>query len=987
MIRNRWSWQRRIHVGRRPSFRLVCELMESRQLLSTFVVTNASDAPAPSANSLRWAILQVNADTSPDTIQFDIPGAGVHSIQLTSPLPPVVNSVVLDGTTQPNYQGVPLIQLDGSKLGPGSDGLVVTGGGSTVSGLAIVGFRGSAIVLESSGGDVVAGNYLGVSASSGKATPNGEGISVTASSRNTIGGTASGAGNLISGNSTNGIDINNGEGPAINNQIMGNLIGTTASGLTALANGGAGILIDGASSTEIGSPSSGFSNVVSGNLGAGIKVTSAAAGTTIANDAIGVGEDGTTLIGNGGDGILVDGALGVTVGGNVPNQANVIGGNQANGIETMGGTGGILVESNFIGTDSTGKLLNLGNRENGIQLASSSNTIGGTGASVANTIDFNGSGQVGSGVQLVGSPAQNAILSNSIYGNAGLGINLGDGPTPNHAPGTPGPNNYQNYPTLSSSQSDGSSVTTITGSLYSIAKTTFLMQFFASPNAGLDGFGQGKNLIGSQSVQTDANGNVVFTAPIPSGTAAGQFISATATDPDGDTSEFSADVRVQPEINLIVSGSANPNPVDAGQELTYTITVTNSGDLAADGVILTDQLPASVSKVSASVSSGFIEPSMGATVTASVGTLAAGATATLTIVVETTANSVGTITDSVSVSSQETDPTPAGLNATINTQVLASADLSVVMTASPTSVLADGDLTDTITISNLGLDPASGVTASLPLAPGVKFLSAVPGSATVTSSGGEVVVTVATMAANTQVTVTVTVEATIAGPLDQTVTVSSSSLDGNLSNNTSSTTAQVVPAADLAVSIAGSAPAANPGDEFEYTVSAINNGPNDASNVMLSDTLPAGVTFVSASSPPNLVPTYSDGVVSLAINSIVQGATVTMAIVVTPTAQPGSTLIDMASVAAQETDPDTTNNTATLDTPVVGVSDLGISVTAQPGTVYVGQDVTFTVTVSNQGPDDEPNAVMTCPVVECGLRLGKLPPGLDPIAGRRALDG
>ena len=324
----------------------------------------------------------------------------------------------------------------------------------------------------------------------------------------------------------------------------------------------------------------------------------------ILNNAIGVGEDGTTLVGNGGDGILVDGALGAIVGGSDPNQANVIGGNEANGIETMGGTGGILVEGNFIGTDSTGKLLNLGNRENGIQLASSSNTIGGTGASAANTIDFNGSGQVGSGVQLVGSANQNAILSNSIFGNAGLGINLGDGPTPNHAPGTPGPNNYQNYPTLSSSQSDGSSITTINGSLYSIANTTFLIQFFASPNAGLDGFGQGKNLIGSQSVQTDANGNVAFTVPIPSGTAAGQYISATATDPDGNTSEFSADVRVQPEINLNLSASATPNPVAAGGELTYTISVTNSGDLAANNVTLTDQLPGSVSVVSASVSLG-----------------------------------------------------------------------------------------------------------------------------------------------------------------------------------------------------------------------------------------------------------------------------------------------------------------------------------------------------------------------------------------------
>ena len=966
MIRSGWSFQRRIHVGRRKSFRLVCELMETRQLLSTFVVTNTSDAPIPTANSLRWAIQQVNADTFNDTIAFDIPGTGVQSIRLSSPLPALMNSVVLDGTTQPNYQGVPLIQLDGSNAGSGN-GLVISGGGSTVSGLAIVGFSGSAIVLDSLDGDVVQGNYLGVSAASGLAQANGEGISVTDSSKNTIGGVANGAGNLISGNSTNGININDGEGPATDNQVMGNLIGTTASGLAALPNGGAGIFIGGVSRTEIGVASSGFSNVISGNLGAGIEVTSGASGTTILNNAIGVGGDGKTMVGNGGDGILIDGALGGIVGGSDLYQGNVIGGNQQNGIETFAGSGGILVEGNFIGTDSTGKLLNLGNLENGIQLASSSNTIGGTGAGVSNTIDFNGSGQVGSGVQLVGSVNQNTILSNSIYGNSGYGINLGDAPTPNHTPGTPGPNNDQNYPTLSSSQSDGSSITTINGTLYSIANATFQIQFFASPSAGQQGFGQGQNLIGEDSVQTDQNGNGTISLAIPSGTSAGQYISATATGPGGNTSEFSADVQVQPEINLALSGSANPNPVTAGNELTYTISVTNSGDLAADNVMLTDQLPGSVVKVSASVSQGQIVPTMGPTVVAHVGTLAPGGTVTLTIVVNTTASSVGNITDSVSVSSQEADPTPSELSTTITTTVLPvppSADLSVVMTASPTSVSVDSDVTDTFTISNLGQEDASGVTATLPLAPGVSVISANSGSTgvTVTTTGGQVVATAATLAANTQIVVTVIVEPTIAGALSQTVTVSSDALDPNLSNNSSTTTTSVGPAADLAVSIAGSSPKVNPGDEFTYTVSATDNGPSDASNVTLSDTLPPGVTYVSASSSQTSVPSYSDGVVSLSIDSISDGAKVTLLIVVVPTAQPGSTLLDSASVATMETDPNPTNNTATLETPVVGVSNLGISVSAQPGTVYVGQGVTYSVTVTNQGPNNEPDAIVTCPL-------------------------
>ena len=121
------------------------------------------------------------------------PEGGVQSIQLTSPLPPIVNSVVIDGTTQPNYQSSPLIQLDGSQARSGSNGLVISAGDSTVEGLAIVGFSGSAIVFNSLGGNVVAGNYLGVTASGNQAEANGAGITVIGSSANTIGGSTAAA--------------------------------------------------------------------------------------------------------------------------------------------------------------------------------------------------------------------------------------------------------------------------------------------------------------------------------------------------------------------------------------------------------------------------------------------------------------------------------------------------------------------------------------------------------------------------------------------------------------------------------------------------------------------------------------------------------------------------------------------------------------------------------------------------------------------------
>jgi uncharacterized repeat protein (TIGR01451 family) len=955
MTRSRTRRRHEISRVRRVAVRLRIEVMESRELLSTFIVTNTSDNAIPATNSLRWAITQVNKDATPDTIDIEITAGGFQSIQLSSALPALTNAVTIDGTKEQGFNSVPLIELDGSNLGSSSNGLVLSGGQSTVQGLAIVGFTGSAIVLNTQGGDVVAGNYLGVTTSGNLADANGQGISIIGTSNNTIGGSVAAAGNLIAGNLANGIQIEAGNGGAAANEITANLIGTNASGSAALANGQAGIEIDGATGTLIGLPQTGLANVVAGNLGPGIKVTANATGTVIQSNFIGLAANGTTVIGNGGDGIWLDDAPSATIGGTAASQGNLIGGNEGNGIETSNGTIAVI-EGNAIGSSLTGTR-NLGNRGNGIQLASSSNTIGGTASGAGNTIDDNGNGQIGSGIQLVGSVNQNEILSNSIFGNGGLGINLGDGPTPNHAPGTSGPNDYQNYPTLSLAQSNGST-TTINGSLYSIPTTTFMLQFFASPSASQNGFGQGKQLVGSESVATDQNGNATFSVPLPEGVAPGAYISATATDPLGNTSEFAADVQTLGQINLSLVATGTPNPVPAGGDLTYLFTLTNSGTIAATNVTLTDQLPPSVTLVSASVSQGFTHTSLGGTtVSASLGMLNAGVTATLTIVVQTSAASVGTISDTASGSSGGDDP----VSATVTTTVQAAADLSVVMTSAPGPIFAGGDLTDTITITNSGPETATGVTASLPLPTGVSYISEGQGSPPVTNSNGQLVIDMGTIASGASATVSLVVQPTITGTLTQTVTVSSSSYDPTTANDSSTTTTPVSPGADLGVIITGSAGSADTIDNFTYTVVVTNNGPGNDTGVVMNDTLPAGVTVVSLSSQ-NGVPTQSGGTVSLSIGLLNEGATATMTIVVTPTVAPGTEMVDSATVGGDLGDAVQGNNTASLTTPVVGVSDLGVMASAPAGPFYVGQNVVYSLIVSNQGPDLEPNATVTCPV-------------------------
>ena len=526
--------------------------MERRQLLSTFWVTNTNDDTKP--NSLRWAVIQANSAGASSTIGFNISGPGPISIRLNSPLPVLTNPVLIDGTTEPGYQGPPVIEIDGSGLsGAGNDGLVISAGDSTIRGLAIDGFSGSAIVLKSSSGNVVEGNYLGVSPSGTVAVPNGQGLSILGSSRNTIGLGAGGLGNVISGNTGDGILIQPDVTDSSANLINGNWIGTAANGTTAMGNSLSGIAIESSDNNVIGSPGQAFANIVSGNVVAGISVTAGATGTVIRGNLIGLAGDYKTPLGNGGDGILLEDAPGTTVGGTDPGDANLITSNHGDGINTSGQTTGLLVAGNSIGTDASASL-ELGNLGSGISLGSSSNTIGGTAVGAANVIEFNGTGRVGAGVELVGVVNHDLIVSNSIYANAGLGINLGGGPTPNHAPGTTGPNDYQNYPVLSLAQSDGDQ-TVIQGSLYESPNSSYLIQFFSSPTADFSGHGQGKVLIGSCDVATDENGNGTFTEPIPAGVTPGQFISATATSAANDTSEFSSDVAVQGQINLVLTPS------------------------------------------------------------------------------------------------------------------------------------------------------------------------------------------------------------------------------------------------------------------------------------------------------------------------------------------------------------------------------------------------------------------------------------------------
>jgi uncharacterized repeat protein (TIGR01451 family) len=620
--------------------------------LATFVVTNTNDS---GAGSLRQAITSANQSAGADAISFSIPGVGTQTINLLVGLPTIIGTVTIDGTTQNPQASSPPIELNGSGAPALAIGLNISASSCVVRGLVVNRFDGSGISLGS-GSQHIEGCYIGTDATGTALQGNGEqGVAISSSSNSTVGGTTVAARNVISGNSGNGVLI---LGPASNNLVQGNFIGTNAAGTQALGNSGDGIeMVSGSNSVTncaIGGTAAGAGNVISGNNGSGVQFFGVGTGNLIQGNLIGTSASGTQALGNLLNGVVISDATGTTIGGSVATATNIISGNGTEGVRINNTTAtGNAVKGNRIGTrgDGTAALPNAGDGVVVINSAAN-NTIGGV-AGEGNLIAFNS----GVGVR-VDSGTGNAILTNAIYANQGLGIDLTPaGVTANDlGDGDNGANNLQNFPVLQTANSvAGGSM--VQGTLNSTASATFTIQFFANDVVDASGNGEGQLFIGSTSVTTNASGNASFNAPLTGSATTGQFISATATNAQGNTSEFSACIAYG-AADMSVTKTVAPSPALAGSTVTYTITVTNNGADTAQTITLTDNLPAAVAFASCTATGGGVCGGLGNNRTVSFASMAAGASATVTITatLNCTAANGASINNVASVTSATRDP-------------------------------------------------------------------------------------------------------------------------------------------------------------------------------------------------------------------------------------------------------------------------------------------------------------------------------------------
>ncbi len=326
-------------------------------------------------------------------------------------------------------------------------------------------------------GNQVQGNFIGTDATGTLAVGNVlNGVALVDAPSNLIGGSFSGAGNLISGNSYKGISL---QGISTSqNRVEGNFIGTDYSGTVAVPNKVGGIFFYGSPSNIIGGTLAGAGNLISGNSFV----------------AMSLGDPG--CVGN-------------------------------------------IVQGNSIGT-AVDKLSPVGNELHGIEIlnTSSNNLIGGVTSGAGNTIAFART-SLYAGVRVRDGCSRNSIRGNSIFSNNGLGIDLGvNGPSLNDlGDADSGANDLQNFPIITSAF--GRYITTVQGTLNSGTNKTYALDFYSSQAPDPSNYGEGQRWLGTIGVTTAGNGNGSFAVNFTNSVPLDRYITATATDSANNTSEFS----------------------------------------------------------------------------------------------------------------------------------------------------------------------------------------------------------------------------------------------------------------------------------------------------------------------------------------------------------------------------------------------------------------------------------------------------------------
>jgi len=476
------------------------------------------------------------------------------------------------------------------------------------------------------------------------------------------------------------------------------------------------------------------------------------------------------------------------------------------------------------------------------------------------------------------------------------------------------------------------------------------------------------------SLASTSSADIIVVVNVPAGTAAGTItatstVTATTSDPTSANNTTSVSTPVTVACDLTVTNSGTPNPVSAGSNITYTQTITNPGPSSCSTGTFSEATPANTTFQSvAFVNSGGATwncPNL-APVACSASSVPPGSTVTITAIYKVNAGTTaGTIiTDTATGATTSRDTNTANNSATVNIGVASGtqADLSVTNLASPNPVTAGNNITYTQTVTNNGPATANAPVLTETLPANTTFVSLSGSGWTCTATSPYTCTAPAAMAANTTASFTfvVKVNSNVASGtnITQTDSVTSTTGDPNSGNNSVTVVDPVGDSADLAITNSPNPVPVPAGTNITYTQVVTNNGPSTATSVTMTEITPPNTTFQSLTSPggtwscstPSIGGT---GTISCTDASFAPGtATFTIVLRVTAGTAAGTAINDTATVSSSVSDSNSANNSATAADVVATATqaDLVVTDSASPTSVAAGSNVTYTQSVTNQGP-------------------------------------
>ncbi len=456
------------------------------------------------------------------------------------------------------------------------------------------------------------------------------------------------------------------------------------------------------------------------------------------------------------------------------------------------------------------------------------------------------------------------------------------------------------------------------------------------------------------SIAVDSNGNFYvagFTSSTTNIATSGVF---RGTNSGGFYDAFVAKFSSPPDLSVAMIPSIDP--VVMGSNLTYSIYINNNGRSTFTGVTNVVLFPTNLPILSVSSSAGNWSTNAGR-VTFNIGVMTNNAAITQTIVLRTQA--AGVMTNTATLTSNETpavEPNTGNNISTVVSTVQGIADVTLTASDAPDPVAVSSNLTYTFKVTNKGPSPATSVVLTDALPATLTFVSATSTQgACTTNADGTFTCSFGTVTNNTSATVTLVMMALTNGVVTNVLNVAAFEADFNMANNSASVTTTVSPLANLAVGLNGPA-TGYAGSNITYSLTVTNLGPSSANTVVLTDTLPAGASFVTATTSQG---NYSqlNGVVTCNLGTVASNGVATATITTTPLVTGPNT--NNASVSSAAIDSVATNNTASLITQVSPGADIGISHVASPSSAPVLSNVTFTITVTNRGPSTATSVVVT----------------------------